>query len=304
MKSLSKEIPESKKSDSSNKEIRLVLTLLITFIILLVELIGGLLSNSLALLADVGHMFQDVFSLLLAILALKISYKKRDSNYSFGYKRAEVLAALMNGLFLVIISIYLLIESFNRFGKPEVINTSLMFIVSLIGIVANIIMFLLLFNGSHEDLNVKGALLHVAGDTLGSIGALTASVLIILTGNVFFDILVTLLITFLIIISSINLLKQSIHILMEGVPENLDVELMNSDLLDIKGVKNIHDIHIWSTSSNDKFFSGHFVIEKEIESSSIMSKITECLNTNYNISHATIQIEHDSHVKNCVSCDS
>ena len=304
MKSLSEEITESKKDQSSNKEIRLFLTLLITFTILLVELLGGLLSNSLALLADVGHMAQDVFSLLLSIFALKLSHKKRDLNYSFGYKRAEVLAALMNGLFLIIISIYLLIESFNRFGKPEVINTSIMFIVSFIGIIANVLMFILLYNGSHEDLNIKGALLHVASDTLGSIGALVASVLIILTGIVVFDILITLLITLLIIISAINLLKQSIHILMEGIPENVDINLMNRDLMDIKGVKNIHDIHIWSTSSSDKFFSGHFVIEKELESAKLISKINKCLNTNYKISHATIQIEHESHVNNCVSCDS
>ena len=244
MKSLSDEITVSKKGQSSNKGIRLILTLLITFIILLVELIGGLLSNSLALLADVGHMFQDIISLLLSIVTLKISYKKRDSNYSFGYKRAEVLAAFLNGIFIVIISIYLLIESFNRFGKPEVINTNLMFMVSCIGIIGNITMFLLLFNGSHEDLNIKSALLHVTSDGLGSIGALTASVLIILTGNVFFDVLITLLITLLIIISAFNLLKQSIRILMEGIPENLNIDLINNDLMNIKGIKDIHDMHI------------------------------------------------------------
>lgn len=289
---------------SKDKESKMVIALGITFFFLLIELFGALISNSLAILADVGHMAEDVIALLFSLFALKIASKKRNSNYSFGYKRAEVIAAFINGLFLIVISLYLLFEAYNRFGKPEIINTGVMLAVSLIGIFSNIGIFFLLLKDSHSDLNIKGAIIHVAGDVLGSIGAALASILIMLTGNVIFDIVVTLLITILITFSAINLLKQSLHILMEGIPENLDVEQIQEKLLDLKGIKNIHDVHIWSSSSNEKLFSGHFVIDKAYEQCNVLEVIKDCLLTNYQISHTTIQIEHDSFYKNCNSCDS
>ncbi len=303
MTSMQGEFKQNGSSSSINNETKLIIAFIITGIFLIIELIGGLLSNSLAVLADVGHMLQDVLALLLSIVALKLYDKGRDSKHSFGYKRAEVLAAFINGLFLIVISIYLLFEAFQRYGKPEVIDTSIMFTVSFIGIVANVSIFLILYKSSHDDLNIKGALLHVAGDTLGSIGAVIASLLIILTGNVIFDILMTLVITILIIFSAISLLKESIHILMEGTPENLDLNVIHKDLSRLKGIKNIHDMHIWSSSSNERLFSGHFVINKDLEQCNAISMINNCLSTNYNISHATIQIEHESYFKNCSSCD-
>lgn len=304
MNNSQQEIFESNSPFYKKNEFKLSLAVIITFLFLLIELIGGLVSNSLALLADAGHMFQDVFALLLSLFALKLSSKKRTSNYSFGYKRAEVLAAFINGLFLVIISFFLLIEAFARIGKPEVINTQLMFIVSLLGIVANVAMFLLLFKGSHDDLNIKGAFLHVTGDTLGSIGALIASILIALTGNVIFDVLITFFITILISFSAFNLLKQSVRILMEGIPENIDMDSIQNALTGLDGIVSIHDLHIWSTSSKDCFLSGHAVIQSNKNANNMITMINNCLATNFQINHATIQIEHKSHVNNCSSCDS
>lgn len=287
---------------SNNKGFKLTIALLITFLFFLVEIIGGLLSNSLALLADAGHMFEDVFSLLLSIFALKISSKKRNSDYSFGYKRAEVLAAFINGLLLVFISLFLLFEAFSRFGKPEVINTQLMFVVSFLGIIANVIMFFLLLQGSQDDLNIKGAFLHVTGDTLGSIGALFASLLISFTGNPIFDILITFFITALIVFSAFNLLKQTVRILMEGIPDTVDSKAVQKTLNDLDGILSIHDLHIWSTSSKDTYLSGHAVIDNTVNTGALISLINQSLLKNFQINHATIQFEHLSHV-NCFSCD-
>ena len=178
-----------------------------------------------------------------------------------------------------------------------------MFVVSLVGILANLFMFLLLFQGAHHDLNIKGALLHIAGDTLGSIGALTASVLIYFTGDVFFDILITLFITFLISFSALKLLRQSIHILMEATPEDLDLIDIQKQLCTFSGVKAVHDLHVWSTSSQDRLLSGHVVIDKTCDSNTLLNSINTCLSNNFQINHTTIQVEHESYSKNCISCD-
>ena len=304
MKALQSDQSGHDHNSSFSNEFRLSLAIIITLIFFFIELLGGLLSNSLALVADAGHMFQDVFALILSLAALLIAKKKSNIKYSFGYKRAEVLSSFVNGLLLIFVSLFLLIESFNRLDKPEDINIGLMFVISLVGILANVFMFLLLFQGAHHDLNIKGAVLHIAGDTLGSLGALLASVLIYFTGNVFFDILITLFITILISISAFNLLRQSIRILMEGTPANLDLTSIQTDLSNLDGVKAIHDVHIWSASSQDCLFSCHIVADKDSDPINLIKAINNHLSITYQINHATIQVEHDSYSENCVKCDS
>ena len=290
-------------NNTPNYQSKMTFVFVLTLFFFFIEILGGIISNSLALLADAGHMLQDVLALGLAMFVLQLAKRPGNSDHSYGFKRGEVLAAFTNGLFLIIISMYLLFEAFNRIDQPEKINSELMFIVSMIGLVVNIIGVLILFQSSSENLNVKAVFLHGLSDALGSIGALLASLLIFFTGNPIFDVLVTFLITILITASGINLLKKTIHILMEGTPEEFDVSEIKSDILTIDGIINVHDFHIWSLSSNEFCFSGHAVIKSSVASCDIIELVSQLLNEKYGIKHSTVQIEHKSYLEKCKSCE-
>ena len=208
----------------------------------------------------------------------------------------------MNGLSLLIVSILILWEAFTRLAEPQEINTGLMFIIAAIGLIINLIGLQLLYKNSGETLNTKGAFLHVLSDALGSIGAIIASILIAITRMVIFDLLVSLLITILILRSCIKLLADSIHILMEGKPNQLKVSNIEAQLLQIEGIKSVHDVHIWSVSSNQLNFSCHLIISNTIESCDLINDINVLLKENYNINHSTIQIEHENSIKDCGLC--
>lgn len=270
---------------------KLKLAIFITGSIFLAEIIGGIYTNSLALLADAGHMLTDLAALILSFVAFKIGERKANTKKTFGYKRFEIVIAFVNGLILWALSIYISYEAVLRLFQPEEIKGGVMLVIAIFGLIANLVSAYLLFSHSHDNLNIRGAFLHVVGDALGSIGAILAGIFIITFGWYIVDPVVSILISVLIIISSWNLVRDSLNILLEGAPKNIDQHQIGERLKNIKKVRNIHDIHIWTITSGVHNLSCHMTIENFENASEILSQSKKILETEFNISHMTIQLE-------------
>ncbi|WP_216700892.1 cation diffusion facilitator family transporter [Priestia filamentosa] len=268
---------------------------------LVVEVIGGIMTNSLALLSDAGHMLSDAVSLGLSLFAIKMGEKKATNTKTYGYKRFEILVAFLNGLALIFISLYILWEAFHRLlTSPEVMSTG-MIIISSVGLVVNIVAAFLLMKGDHHDnLNVRSAFLHVLGDLLGSIGAIVAAVLILLFGWNWADPVASIIVAFLVIVSGIRVTRDSFHVLMEGTPSNLNTEKIKEKLLTIDGIKGVQDLHIWSISSDFPALSCHIVVEDFNRYEQIMTEVKHILSHAFHIEHTTIQV--DKHQDMCGHC--
>ena len=290
-------------------EKRFLISIFVTLLILLAEVIGGYWTGSLALLSDAAHVFMDVFALILSFVALKLSARPADDKHSYGYHRLEVLAALINGLTLVYISFEIFHESWLRWQAPQAIKSIELMIIAVIGLIANLFVAFVLggHNHSHdhaghdhgeeghthkqEDLNVKSAYLHVIGDALASVGVVVAGGIIWFTGWSWVDPLMSVLIGILILFSSWRLLKSSLHILIEGVPEGMSSAEIADTLQKFDGVKDIHDLHIWSICSGHIALSAHAVLAENAEYGKTMSALKECLIHDFGIEHTTIQFE-------------
>ncbi len=283
-------------------EKNLTIVFMLTIIFFFVELAGSYISNSLALFADAFHMLQDIIALGISVLAVKIVKRPKDKAFTFGYKRAEVISAFLNGLGLFLISIFIIFESFNRLNSQEHIQSGIMFGVSTIGLFVNIIGLLLLKEVQKENINSKGAFLHVLSDTLGSLGAIIASILIYFTGQPIFDVIVSVMITILILISSLQITKQALNILMEQTPKSIVIGDIENRLLHIEGIKSVHDIHSWAVSMDQFNFSCHVEITKESEPCTILNMATQMLTSEFKITHTTIQVEHENKFTDCGSC--
>ncbi|UCE38128.1 MAG: cation transporter [Thermoplasmata archaeon] len=270
---------------------KLKLAIILTSTIIVVEVIGGLISNSLALLTDAAHVFMDALALGLSFSAITIACKPLDEKATFGYHRAEIFAALINGVLLVIVVIFILREAIERLSSPPEIKTFEMLGVATFGLAVNL--FVTLTLRGHHDLNIRGAYLHVLGDTLSSFAVIIGGVVIILTGNHIVDPILSVLIAIIIIYSSLRLLKESVDILMERVPKHIDIDRLQDDILELEGVKSIHDLHVWSICSNVHALSAHVIVEamsvKETEK--ITSEMNKRLLDGYGITHTTIQFE-------------
>ncbi|MBP2077924.1 cation diffusion facilitator family transporter [Oceanobacillus polygoni] len=278
---------------------------ILIFTFMIVEAIGGILTNSLALLSDAGHMLSDAAALGLSLLAFKIGEKKATGNKTFGYKRFEIIAAFINGLTLIIISLYIFYEAFHRFAEPPEVSGSMM-IIAFIGLCVNILVAWLLMRGdAKENLNIRSALLHVLGDLLGSVGALTAGLFIILFGWNIADPIASVLVAILIVISGFRVTRDSLHILMEGKPANIDVDLLKNSLMELNGVEDVHDIHVWSITSEFPSMSCHLVVDKTVDRDQLLQTANDKVKTQFNINHSTFQIEGiGTHFHNsCDSCD-
>lgn len=289
---------------TSNKRI-LFWSFILIASFMVIEAIGGFLTNSLALLSDAGHMLSDAAALGLSLLAFKIGEKKATGNKSFGYKRFEIITAFINGITLIAISLYIFYEAIHRFTEPPVVNGNMM-IIAFIGLVVNIFVAWMLMRGdSHENLNIRSALLHVFGDLLGSVGALIAGIFIILFGWNIADPIASVLVAILIIISGVRITKDSLHILMEGKPENVDVESMTSALFELNGVEDIHDVHVWSITSEFPSMSCHLVVQESVDRDYILNEANKIIKNQFHISHSTIQIEgnHTKVHSDCDACD-
>lgn len=288
----------SEHSHGANKKI-LLISFVIIFSFMIVEAIGGVVTNSLALLSDAGHMLSDAVSLAIALLAFVVAEKTVSFSKTFGYKRVEILAACLNGLTLIIIAIFIFIEAIDRFKDPPEVATTGMLIISVIGLLVNILVAWIMFKGgdTEENLNMRGAFLHVISDMLGSIGAIIAALLMMWFGFGWADPLASVIVAALVFRSGILVTKNSLHILMEGTPNGINADEIISILKKQLEIKGLHDLHIWSITSGLNALTCHLVVEDKIsakEISELLGKIEHDL-LHCNIHHSTIQIESQSH---------
>lgn len=272
---------------------RLLIALSITGLMTIVELAGGLLSNSLALLGDAGHMFTDTLALGLSLFALNLARRPVSQSKTYGYYRAEILAALTNGTILILISGYIFYEAYRRFIEPPEVRGGLMLVVAAIGLVANLVGIRLLQSSSRDNLNVKGAFLHMWSDTLSSVGVIAAGIIILLTGRTIADPIISIIIGLFILRGAVGLVLESSNILLEAVPKHLDVRLISEALSKIKGVRDVHDVHLWTITSGNYALSCHLLIEDQRVSNStqIIEEANQTLSQEFGIGHSTLQIE-------------
>jgi len=280
---------------------RLGWTLVVIATFLVVEVVGGLLTHSLALLADAGHMLTDVASLLIAIYAQRLALKPATPSHSFGMLRAEVMGALINGATLVAITFWIFWEAYQRIQQPPEVHGALMMLIAGAGLLANIVAALILHGGSKESLNMQGAFLHVMGDLLGSIGALAAGAIIWATGWELADPLVSVFIGLIILFSSFNLLKRSVNILINATPEEIDYEAVRIALEAIPHVIEVHDLHIWSISHGNPSLSAHLRLSPDCADSAhwqvCLRQTQDMLREKFHITHTTLQLEPTAYEK-------
>ncbi|MEH7389722.1 cation diffusion facilitator family transporter [Bacillus sp. JJ1474] len=259
---------------------------------MVVEVIGGIMTNSLALLSDAGHMLSDAAALGLSLFAIKLGEKKASASKTFGYKRFEIIAAALNGITLILISLYIFYEAYHRFFNPPEVQSVGMLIVSSIGLLVNILAAWILMRGDKEEnLNVRSAFLHVIGDMLGSVGAIIAALLMMFFGWGIADPIASVIVAGLIIVSGWRVTKESLHILMEGSPVHIEIEKVKTALHKIPFVNTVHDIHIWSITSGMPMLSCHLVIENDGIHDVILHHAQSILHDDFGIEHSTIQVE-------------
>lgn len=270
---------------------RLAITLALIAAYMVAELVGGLLSNSLALLADAGHMFSDVAALALSLFAIRFARRPATARHTYGFYRTEILAALANGATLVAISLFILWEAVQRFQEPPAVQGALVTAVAAGGLVVNGIALWLLHGGRNDSLNVRGAWLHVLTDTLGSVQAIAAGVLIWAFGWRWADPAASVLIGLLVIYSSWALLRESVAVLMEGAPGHIDVDQVRDAIISTPNVQGVHDLHVWTITSGRESLSAHVVIGDACPGLVVLQRIRDTLHERFGIDHVTIQIE-------------
>ncbi|MEC1177975.1 cation diffusion facilitator family transporter [Metasolibacillus meyeri] len=285
-------------SHSNNKKILLISFLIITSY-MLVEAVGGVMTKSLALLSDAGHMFSDSVSLAIALIAFKLGEKAVTYNKTFGYKRFEVLAALFNGVTLVAIALIIFYEAIERFIHPPEVATVGMLIISSIGLAVNILVAWIMMRGAdtEENLNMRGAFLHVISDMLGSVGAITAALLMMFFGWGWADPLASVIVAALVLRSGYFVAKKAIHVLMEGTPVDINIDKLVGAITKIDGVKGVHDVHAWTITSGLHAFSCHIVVDAQltVADSNKITHTIEHLLQHEGIHHITLQIEPTNH---------
>ncbi|ENV19008.1 cation diffusion facilitator family transporter [Acinetobacter guillouiae] len=269
---------------------KLTFALALTSTFLIVEVIAGFMTQSLALLSDAAHMFTDAAALAIALVAIKIGKLPADDKRTFGYQRFEILAALFNAMMLFVVAIYILYEAYQRFSQPPEIQSVGMMVVAVIGLVINLISMKILFSSSKESLNIKGAYLEVLSDALGSVGVVIGGAIIYFTGWMWVDTIIAVLIGFWVLPRTWVLLKQSINILLEGVPEEIDIEKLRNDLLSVKGVESIHQLKVWAITSKNVHLTVH-LFAPEADRNQLYQQVMEMLSHQHGITEMTLQIE-------------
>jgi len=260
---------------------------------MVVEVIGGILSGSLALLADAGHMLTDTMALALAAVAFGVSKRPGNHKLTYGYQRFQILAAFVNGLSLLFIVGWILFEAVQRFITPPEVMGQMMLVVASAGLVVNIIAFVVLHGGDRDNLNIRGAALHVAGDLLGSVAAIVAAVVIIFTGWMAIDPILSVAVAILILKSAWTLVQRSAHVLLEGAPEWLNVAAMQEHIASrIPEVSSVHHVHIWGLTPQDLMMTMHVRLNCELENPTIVIRqIKALMQDEYGIGHSTIELE-------------
>ena len=283
---------------TNNKKI-LTISFIIIGLFMIVEILGGFIANSLALLSDGLHMFSDTVSLGVALIAFIYAEKNATSTKTFGYKRFEVLAALFNGITLLIISGVIIIEAIRRFFNPIKVQSTEMFIISVIGLIVNIIVAIIMFKSgdTSHNLNMRGAFIHVLGDLLGSLGAIIASILIYVFNFTIADPIASILVSIIILKSAIGISRSSLNILMEGTPSDVNLDKIISTIINHNEIYNVHDYHVWTISNDMNALSCHAVISETMsvqDCEGLLKKIEHEL-LHLNIQHMTIQLETAQH---------
>jgi len=280
-------------STDTNNRRRLLIAFVVTALFTVVEVIGGYISGSLALLADAGHMLTDSMALMLALVAIGISARPADGKRSYGYHRFQILAAFLNGVTLVAIVVWIIIEAIQRLVSPPQVEAEMMLYVAAAGLLVNIASFAVLHGGNRQNLNMRGAALHVLGDLLGSVAAISAALVILWTGWMPIDPLLSVVVALLILRSALYLVRQSTHILLEGAPEWLDIEVMKNKLCaKIPEVRDIHHLHVWGLNQERLMLTMHVVLGVQpLDSVGTVRSIKTILAEEFGISHSTIEIE-------------
>ncbi len=273
---------------------RLFFALALTGTIAVAEVVGGFLTNSLALMSDAGHMLTDISALALSLLALWFAGKPADMKKTYGYYRMEILSALLNGVLLLGITAFILWEAWERLRAPAEVKLGPMAVVAAIGLLANL--GALGFLHSTHSMNVRGAFLHVLGDALSSVGVLLGAGLMALTGWFIVDPLISLLISVVIVYGAVRLVRDAVDVLLEAVPAHVDVSAVKELLLKVQGVREVHDLHVWTISSGMYALSAHLVVHDPMvcNNDTILSAVKHELNDRFGIDHTTIQIESES----------
>lgn len=258
---------------------------------MLVEAVGGWYTNSLALLADAGHMLTDVAALSLTLAAIWFATRPATSNKTYGYYRLEILAAFVNGIALVLISLWVVYEAYERWNSPPAIKGFELTMIAIGGLLVNLFAAYLLHGDHQHDLNMRGAWLHVMGDALGSVTAIVAGVLIVAFGWIWADAVTSVLISLIIIFGAWNLIKESVNVLLEGTPLHIDVAAIEEAIQRHEYVLNIHDLHVWTITSGMEALSVHIVHEETIDPTGLLREIRKTLHDDFGIDHMTIQME-------------
>lgn len=289
------EIKTQTGSPASRHKKNLLFVLLLSGTYMIAEVIGGLVTQSLALMADAAHMLTDVVGLFLAFIAIKIGERKADASKTFGYYRTEILAAVINAVVLLGISLYVLYEAYQRFQNPPAVQSKTMLIVAGIGLVVNIIGMMILRKDSEGSLNMKGAYFEVLSDMLTSIGVMIAGVIMLTTGWYYADPIISALIGLLIFPRTWRLLKEAVNVLLEGTPKDVDIHKLRQSLEDVSGVKDVHDLHVWSLTSSVNAMSAHIVRDNKTAQNPLLKTLTEVTTGNFKIGHTTFQIEEEGY---------
>ncbi|MHC5020630.1 MAG: cation diffusion facilitator family transporter [Planctomycetota bacterium] len=283
--------PHTHGPDRSASGRALMIALVLTSVTLTVEVVAGWWSGSLALLADAGHMLSDAAALGLALFAARVAARAPDGRRSFGHYRAEILAALANGVLLVGIAVAIGVEAIGRIGGSPEIDSTPMLVAAVIGLVVNLICASVLHRASHEGMNVHGAFLHVLGDTLGSVAAITAGVVIATTGWMLIDVIAAGVVGVLILVSAVRLVVESVDVLLESVPRHLDLGEIEQGLAAVDGVESIHDLHVWCVTTGYECLSAHVVVAGGADGEAVLNALAEVCVGRFAIDHTTFQLE-------------
>lgn len=277
---------------SANKK-ALTLSFILIAGFMVIEFVGGFLTNSLALISDAGHMLSDAAALGLSLAALVFGAKKATPSKSYGYKRFEILAALLNGLVLIILAVYIMIEAVNRISTPQEVMGRNMMIIAIIGLIINIVVAWILHTqaATGENLNIRSAFMHVIGDLLGSVGAIIAGILIMCFGWYIADPIASIIVSILVLYSGWNVLKQSVDILMESKPSTIDSQKVIEALESITDVEEVHDLHIWLMTSDYPLMTVHLRVKSDSDRDHILEEAKALIQNRFQIRHITIQVE-------------
>ena len=290
--------------DVRRVERRFAVSLVLTALILVAEVVGGLWTHSLALLSDAAHVFLDVFALGLSYVALRLVALPPDDRHTYGFHRLQVLAALTNGATLLLVAFEILREAWERFRNPAPVLAGPMLVVAVVGLVVNLVVALVLREHDHDDLNVRSAFMHVLGDALASVGVIVAGVVILLTGWLWVDPLVSVLIGLIILLGSGRVLREAVHILAEGMPQGIKASTVAEAMGDVPGVVEVHDLHVWTVSPGYAALSAHVLVSDQAlsQTQQVMELLKQALVEQFGIEHTTIQFECDNCGQGSVAC--